>query len=192
MAKVGERAKKGERYVALLRGINVGGNNKLPMKDLAELCLEAGCAEATTFIQSGNVILRASSAVAKKLPDALTQGIAARFGFRIPIVMRTAAELKTVLEANPFVKTADPNHLHVAFLAETPAPSRVAALDPNRSPPDALAVVGRDVYLMLPNGVARTKITNAYLDAKLQTVSTARNWRTVQKLIELSSDESHR
>jgi uncharacterized protein (DUF1697 family) len=75
--------------------------------------------------------------------------------------------------------------LHVAFLAATPGPSKIAALDPNRSPPDEFAVHGREIYLRLPNGVARTKLTNAHFDSKLGTTSTLRNWRTVVKLVDL-------
>jgi uncharacterized protein (DUF1697 family) len=175
-------------HVALLRGINVGGKNKLPMKDLVALCREAGCTDATTFIQSGNVVLKASASAVKKLPRVLEDAIAARFGFRSPVVLRSQAELAAVIDANPFAKKADPNHLHVAFLADTPAPNLVATLDPNRSPGDAFALVGRDLYLHLPNGVGNTKLTNAYLDSKLKTTSTVRNWRTVQKLIELVAE----
>ena len=87
----------------------------------------------------------------------------------------------------PTAKGADPDVLHVVFLAGAAAPARVAALDPARSPPDELAVSGREIYLRCPNGMARTKITNAWLDATLATTSTLRNWRTVQKLAEMAA-----
>jgi len=77
--------------------------------------------------------------------------------------------------------------LHVLFLAETPSDSAAANLDENRSPPDKFAAVGQDVYLYLPNGAGKTKLTNAYFDSKLLTVSTGRNWRTVNKLLEMMS-----
>ena len=183
--KTASREKGTDTHVALLRGINVGGNNKVPMKDLVEMFLVAGCAEATTFIQSGNVIAKASPRVAKNLAGAVEGLLAARLGVKVPVVIRTAEELRAVVGRNPFRK-ADADHLHVAFLAHEPAKVAVQSLDAKRSPPDEFAVDGREIYLLLPNGVGRSKLTNAYFDSKLATTSTLRNWRTVLKLIELS------
>jgi uncharacterized protein (DUF1697 family) len=87
---------------------------------------------------------------------------------------------------NPFLAAgAADETLHVLFLADPPSPRRVADLDPDRSPPDAFVVLGQEVYLRLPHGAARTKLTNAYFDARLATTSTGRNWRTVTKLLAL-------
>src|SRR5690606_17928060 len=109
-------------------------------------------------------------------------------GFRAPVVSRTRAELNAAIEQSPFLaRGADPKTLHLAFLAERPSADKIAALDPARSPGDAFVVQGSDIHLQLPNGVARTKLTNAYFDAKLGTVSTLRNWRTVLALAELAS-----
>jgi uncharacterized protein (DUF1697 family) len=103
------------------------------------------------------------------------------------VVTRTAGELRGVLRGNPFLRAgAEAETLHVMFLADRPTPARVAALDSRRSPPDEFEVKGREVYLRLPNGGARTKLTNAYFDAKLATTSTVRNWRTVLKLVEMT------
>ena len=174
-------------YVALLRGINVGGKNKLPMADLSAMFTAAGCAAVRTYIQSGNVIYDAAAALAAEVPGRVEAAIADRFGYRTPVVTRTAAELAAVLGGNPFLERGEePDALHVVFLAAAPAAARVAALDPDRSPPDELVVRGREIYLRCPNGIARTRITNAYLDATLATTTTLRNWRTVQKLAELA------
>ena len=96
-------------------------------------------------------------------------------------------ELEDAVTSNPFLKAgaAARSSLHVMFLADVPEPSKVAALDPNRSPGDEYVVRGREIYLRLPNGVADTKLTNAYFDSKLARSSTGRNWRTVTKLLEL-------
>ncbi len=100
--------------------------------------------------------------------------------------MRTAAQIGEVIRNNPFVEAgAAEDTLHVLFLADQPSARSVDDLDPDRSPSDVFIVRGREVYLRLPNGVARTKLTNDYFDAKLATTSTARNWRTVTKLFEL-------
>jgi len=174
-------------HVALLRGINVGGKNKLPMKELAALFAAIGCAEVTTYIQSGNVVFDASPRVARTLPAAISAAIRQRFGLAVPVVTRTAAELDAVVRDNPFLAHGDdPDVLHVMFLADAPSAGQRAALDPQRSPGDSFEVRGREVYLSLPGGVARTKLSNAYFDSTLGTVSTGRNWRTVQKLLELT------
>ena len=173
-------------WVALLRGINVGGKNLLPMTDLAGLFEEAGCAGVRTYIQSGNVLFTASRARAEKLPGLIASGIADRFGYQVPVLLRTAAELGETIRRNPFLEAgAAENWLHVLFLANQPDAGRVATLDAFRSPPDAFAVVGREIYLQCPNGVGNTKLTNAYFDSRLAAVSTERNWRTVRKLFEL-------
>jgi uncharacterized protein (DUF1697 family) len=171
-------------HLALLRGINVGGKNALAMKDLAALFAEAGSEDVRTYIQSGNVVFRASPDVAAGLARAIAEGIASRFGLRVPVVLRTADELRAVVEGNPYLASGiDADRLHVMFLADEPGPDRLAALDPARSAPDAFVVRGREVFLDLPGGVARSKLTNAYFDAKLGTVSTSRNWRTVSTLL---------
>jgi uncharacterized protein (DUF1697 family) len=174
-------------HVALLRGINVGGRNSLPMKALAAMVEAAGASDVRTYIQSGNVIFSATSEVAGRLPETVGAAIVERFGFRAAVVTRSAGELRAIAEANPFLERgADPATLHVVFLAEEPAAERVAALDPRRSPPDELKVRGREIYLRCPNGFGRTKLTNDYFDAKLATTSTVRNWRTVLQLVELA------
>jgi uncharacterized protein (DUF1697 family) len=173
-------------HVALLRGINVGGKNRLPMADLATMFEDAGCRSVTTYIQSGNVLFQASPALARRIPSLIKKAIADGFDYDIPVLTRTAEELRKTLRGNPFIGAgAELERLHVAFLADRPAAARVKALDPDRSPPDAFAVRGREIYLHLPNGVARTKLTNAYFDSKLGTASTLRNWRTVVKLLDL-------
>jgi uncharacterized protein (DUF1697 family) len=113
--------------------------------------------------------------------------IAADFGLRVPVVLRSAGELQRVVARNPFLEAGvAPEALHVAFLAEVPGRRQAALLDPERSPGDAFELRGRELYLNLPNGVGRTKLSNAYIEAQLATTSTLRNWRTVQKLLELA------
>jgi uncharacterized protein (DUF1697 family) len=176
-------------YVALLRGVNVGGKNLLPMKDLAGLFAEAGCADVRTYIQSGNVVFKASQATAGKLPGLIAKGIADRFGYSPTVLLRSVEELGETVRNNPFLQAgASENFLHVLFLAGQPDARAIAALDPLRSPADAFVVRGREIYLQCPNGVGGTKLTNAWFDSKLSTISTGRNWRTVLKLFELATD----
>jgi uncharacterized protein (DUF1697 family) len=175
-------------HVALLRGINVGGKNLLPMKDLVALFRAAGCTDVASYIQSGNVIFRAAPALAGRVATLVTKAVADRFRFHVPVVVRTAEDIRHVSEGNPLLRAgADPEKLHVAFLADLPTAAQVAGLDLDRSPPDRFEVRGREIYLHCPNGMARTKLTNQYFDSKLATTSTVRNWRTVLKLCELSA-----
>jgi uncharacterized protein (DUF1697 family) len=177
----------GTKHVALLRGINVGGNNLVPMKRLAEVLTASGCADVQTYIQSGNIVFSRGRHPEARLSGLISKVIADEFDVQVPVVLRTANDLRSVVRTNPYLKSgADPAFLHVAFLADEPTHTAAAALDPMRSVPDAFELRGRDIYLHLPNGVARTKLTNAYFDTKLGTTSTLRNWRTVLKLLEMA------
>jgi len=174
-------------YAALLRGINVGGKNMLPMKDLVAICEQAGCGSVRTYIQSGNVIFDCAAKAAQKTAGAITQAIESRMGLRVPVVLRSAAELDEVVASNPFQQAgSDEKWLHVVFLQTLPEAARVAALDPDRSPPEQFTVRGRDIFLQCPNGVGQSKLTNAWFDSKLATISTGRNWRTVCKLRDMA------
>jgi uncharacterized protein (DUF1697 family) len=180
----------GGAHVALLRGINVGGRRSLPMKKLAEAFEAAGCRDVRTYIQSGNVVFRAPPALAAKLEKSLPKAISKAAGFDVSVVLRSARELRDAVKKNPFLRQGSDEKLcHLLFLADVPESGRAKALDAERSHPDEFAVVGRDVYLKLPNGVARSKLTNAYFDSKLATVSTLRNWRTVLTLLEMAEGQ---
>jgi len=174
------------RHVALLRAINVGGNNLLPMKELAGIFTAAGCEDVVTYIQSGNVVFAASARIHATLPRVIPERIKEGYGFDVPLVLRSAAEFCAAANSNPFLKSGhDETTLAVAFLRDVPHKARAAKLDPERSPADSFQLRGRDLYLHLPRGMAPTKLTNAYLDSTLGTVSTVRNWRTIQKLVSL-------
>jgi uncharacterized protein (DUF1697 family) len=180
------RTPRATSWLALLRGVNVGGKNKLPMRELVALFEAEGCTDVVHYIQSGNVVFRAAPALAARVGGAIAASIERQFGFSAPVITRSAAELHEAVERNPFLLAgADVTTLHVGFLAEAPSPRAIAALDPARSPPDRFEVRGREIFLCLPNGVARSKLTNAYFDAKLATTSTFRNWRTLLTLLEM-------
>src|SRR5215203_546673 len=157
------------------------------MKTLARFFADAGCTGVRTLIQSGNVVFTASDAVARKAPAQVEAAIEREFGFAAPVQTRSAEELRAVVAANPFLGGGpDPALLAVLFLARAPTAKQIASLEPDRSPGDSFAVRGREVYLACPNGFARTKLSNAWFDARLATVGTSRNWRTTTKLLELA------
>jgi uncharacterized protein (DUF1697 family) len=174
-------------HLALLRGINVGGKASLPMTELAAIFAAAGATNVRTYIQSGNVVFDAADPAL--VTTAATAEIARVYGYPGRIVLRSAEELRKAYSGNPFQKAGAPiEMLNIYFLADLPAPAAVQALNPDRSPGDSFAIQGREIYLHLPNGMARTKLTNAYFDTQLKTVSTARNWKTVGKLVEMMEE----
>ncbi len=177
-------------YVALLRAINVGGKNRLPMPELKALIAAAGCQEVRHYIQSGNVVFRAKPGVASKLCADLPLQIELQFGHKPPVVLRSAEQIASVIKANPWKGLED--HLHVMFLKDAPDGASIARLDGDRSPPDRFLVQGQDIYLHLLNGAGETKLTNAYFDSKLNTIGTVRNWRTVLALAEMMSEVKSR
>jgi uncharacterized protein (DUF1697 family) len=180
--------KRLEDHVALLRGINVGGKNPLPMAALVGIFEGCGVEGVRTYIQSGNVLFRATAEQAQRAAAAAAGRIRAQFGYDLPILLRSRGELGAVLGANPFLAApaVNPAELHAMFLAHPPSPQQISTLDPARSPPDAFAVVGSTVYLRCPNGLGRSKLSNDYFDRRLGTRSTVRNWATVSKLHELA------
>lgn len=175
-------------HIALLRGINVGGKNKLPMADLRAIFEDLGCEAVSTYIQSGNVVFEASPALAKQIPPKVAAQIQMRRSLSIPVVVRSASAFLKAVDSHPLAKPGmAETSLFVMFLAETPKAADVKQLDPNRSPGDSYVVAGREIFVYCGNGAAKTKLTNAYFDRSLKTISTTRNWRTCRKLAELVS-----
>jgi uncharacterized protein (DUF1697 family) len=169
-----------ETWVALLRGINVGGRSTVPMAGLRQLFEDAGFASVRTYINSGNVLFEGAR------PDgtALEAEIQRTFGVASTVVLRTAAELKKVAAARPF--GADTSRTYVAFLAAKPdrdAKSRLATLEAGG---DEFELRGRELYLRYPNGLGKATLTAARIERALRVPATVRNWNTVTKLVELA------
>lgn len=170
-----------EARVGLLRGINVGGHNRLPMASLVEIYASLGATDVRTYIQSGNVVYRAAPAVAGGLSARVTEAIGAKHRFKPPIVERSAAELAAVVASNPFLaEDAAGTKLHVVFLDAEPDPATFAALPRGR---DRFELRGRDVYLACPEGMGKTDLPD--FGKVLRCVATARNWRTTLTLLEM-------
>jgi uncharacterized protein (DUF1697 family) len=173
------------RYVALLRGINVGKAHQLGMPRLTELLTERGHGNVRTHLRSGNVVL--DSALGEdELADDLSRAIEAEFGFAVPVVVRTGTELAAVVAGDPFATVAtDPARYLVTFLPAPPAPDRVDALPPVDGGGEYL-VRGRELYLWLPDGIANTPLAAWKWDRLLGVTGTGRNWNTVTKLAEMA------
>ena len=173
-------------YVALLRGINVGGRNKIAMAELESLFSSLGFEDVATYIQSGNVVFRAARADGDALSAKIEREIAA-VSAKPAVLIRTPRELATIAGHNPYPRT-DVSKLHVVFLDHAPAKRAATALDPERSPGDDFTLRGREIYLHLPNGAGRSKLTIDYFERVLGARATQRNWKTLLRLIELSQD----
>ncbi len=172
-------------YLALFRGINVGGKNLIPMKSLVEIFTSSGCENVRTFIQSGNVYFEADKKLVTALPELIASQTTKKFKYSIPIIVRSTIQLEKVVAGNPFAEATDADNLHVMFLADKPQSAAVKSLDPNRSPGDRYLVKNQEIYACYGNGMANTRLTSAYFDSKLKTICTGRNWRTTTKLLEL-------
>jgi uncharacterized protein (DUF1697 family) len=173
-----------QTLVGLLRGINVGGKTKVPMAELRAMFESLGYEDVRTYVQSGNVVFRSVFASEPDVKQTIEAAIERAFGLPVPVIVRTPRELEAVIERNPFLADeSEPTKLHVIFLDDTPDEAAVATLDPNRSPPDRFTVIGRELYVHYPNGAGRSKITIDYVERRLATRATARNWNTVTKLL---------
>jgi uncharacterized protein (DUF1697 family) len=180
------------RQVVLLRGINLGPNNRIAMPALREALADAGHANVRTYVQSGNVVLD-SELSPDELADGCRELIAQRFGLEIPVVVRTADELAGVVERNPLKDVAEnPKRYQVSFLSCEPAPEVIERLERLAGPSERLVHVGRELYAWHPEGVARSKLWAA-LAARGGlggVVATARNWTTVTTLREMASADA--
>jgi uncharacterized protein (DUF1697 family) len=174
--------------IAMLRAVNVAGYQKISMEALKALCVSMGLEDVRTYIQSGNIVFREHREGAAKLALKLEERIEAEFGFRPAVIVRTAAEMRKVIANNPFAGRdgIEPNRLLVVFMGGAPtqkARDQVLALP---CEPEEMYIVGRELYIYYPNGMARPKIPVARLEKTLQCSSTGRNWNTVNKLMAMA------
>jgi uncharacterized protein (DUF1697 family) len=172
--------------VALLRGINVGGKAKLAMADLRSIAEDLGYGDVATYIQSGNLVLSTARS-APTVGRELTAAIASSSSVKPAVVVRTRSQLAEIVDGNPFLaRGEDPDHVHVVFM-EGPAKAAITRLDLLAYEPDEAIAVGKDLHLLLPNGVGRSKLAADIGRAK-HVVGTQRNWRTVTKLLAMADE----
>jgi len=169
------------KWVALLRGVNLGARNKVPMAQLRTLLEDAGYENVRTYIASGNVLLD-GPAGKKKLASELERLVLNSFGVTTAVILRKPRELAAAVEAHPFDDTSE---THVAFLAARPAKAAAVRLE-DVDPGAVLA--GTELYLRLPRGVHGSRLSNARIESLLGVAATLRNWRTVVALAELAAE----
>ncbi|MBD2867338.1 DUF1697 domain-containing protein [Paenibacillus arenilitoris] len=179
--------------IALLRGINVGGNNKIKMADLRKALEAAGLSRVQTYIQSGNVLFE-SDLEESALRGLIEQTIEKEFGLSIATIIRTSAELKAIAEGCPFSREeieaaealTDAEHLYVAMLLEEPRADRVEKLKAYDFKDDRYRIAGRDVYLLFGESVRNSKLADQLL--RQLAPATVRNWKTLSKLVALAGE----
>ncbi|HXR32610.1 MAG TPA: DUF1697 domain-containing protein [Verrucomicrobiae bacterium] len=174
--------------ISLLRGVNVGGHNKIKMDALRNLYEALGFRGAQTYVQSGNVIFRSKTSDIFKLAKRIEDAIEKSFGFRPPVVLRTSADMADVIARNPCAKRCgiDPKKLAVIFLKETPTAECLQNALKIKTAPEELWIDGREAYVYFPNGMARPKMSLPAIERALKTTGTGRNWNTVTMLLELA------
>jgi uncharacterized protein (DUF1697 family) len=179
-------------HVALLRGINVGGRNMIAMTDLRDLCEGLGFAGARTLLQSGNLVFASDRLTGDALERRLEAETAKRCGVSADYLVRTAAQWKQIVAKNPFKDEAerDPGHLVVTLLKTAPAAKDVKALQGAFDVPETVTAVGKQLYILYPAGIGRSKLTNALIERKLGCRATGRNWNTVLKLAAMTRREA--
>jgi uncharacterized protein (DUF1697 family) len=176
------------KQIVLLRGVNVGGRNRVPMGALREALAAAGFKDVVTYVQSGNVVLE-SSAQPDALAGEVEAVIADAFDLDVAVVVRTRAELAKVVRHDPLGDVADQDKLYqVSFCAEKPDKDAVAKVAERAVEGERVLRHGREIYAWFPHGVGRSKLAAQLSKQKLGTVVTARNWTTVKKLLELAGE----
>ena len=174
--------------ISMLRGVNVGGHNKIKMDALRELYQSLKLRDAQTYVQSGNMIFRTDERDISRLAKRIEAGIERKFGFRPDVILRTAAEMKEVIARNPFVKRRgiEPSKLLVTFLASDPGEEAREKVRLMKCDPEELRIEGREQYIYFPNGMGRSKLSLAALEKTLKTPGTGRNWNSVTKMLEMA------
>lgn len=173
--------------ISMLRGVNVGGHNKIKMDALRSLYESLGLRDPQTHVQSGNVIFRTEERELALLAQRIESAIEGRFDFRPAVILRTASELRDVIAKNPFAKRRglDPSKLLVTFLASDPGPEVRDKILSIKAAPEELRIDGRELYVYFPSGIGRSNLPPV-LDRTLKIPATSRNWTSITKMLEIA------
>lgn len=173
------------KYVAFLRGINVGGKTIIKMEELRKVFSGLGFENVKSYIQSGNVLFETDERDEAKLTAKIEQAVEENF-FKTPVMIRSIQDVADAVKNNPFAGENFQDKLfHLVFLAEKLSDEKAAMLLSNNSEKEKFAVRNREVYCLLRDGTADSLLGKKYIDNKLKTPATARNWRTMKKILEL-------
>lgn len=173
------------KYIALLRGINVGGKNKIKMVELKNMFESLNYKNVRTYIQSGNVIFDYDITDTIKLANSIENKINEIFGLLVKIIIRTDEEFRNIVKNNPFVNESniELDKLHVIFMLDKLETDAELLLSIKKEKNEKYSINSREIYLYCPNGYGKTKLNNAMFEKKFNTVSTTRNWKTINNII---------
>jgi uncharacterized protein (DUF1697 family) len=174
-------------YIALIRGINVGGQKRVGMADLVQLCQSLGFTNVRTYLQSGNVLFGSPDGDPGRLSAMVGEKMSRELGFPVKVILRTSKEFRRIIASNPLAQEGrEADKLHVTFLSDfSPEVVRESMMKGNDGP-DRYVIAGREVYLYCPDGYGRTKFSNTFFEKKLGVAATTRNWKTVNALAEMA------
>jgi uncharacterized protein (DUF1697 family) len=176
-------------YIALLRGINVGGRNSIKTDDLKSIFENLNCKNILTYIQSGNIVFEMKSKNSIALQKKLSNTIQFQFGITVPVLIFALADFKKYITNNPFTNylKTNPEFLHITFLNESPKTEDVLQVTKIKSDADEIKILESAVYLYCPNGYSHSKFTNAAIEKSLKTQATTRNWKSCLAILDLST-----
>lgn len=176
-------------YIALLRGINVSGQKKIKMAELREHLSELPYSNIQTYIQSGNLLFDREETDSSVIEQEIHEKIREKYGFEVPVMVKTKENFQHVVDHHPFIqqRNEDPKYVHVTFLEKAPDPAQVAVLQSVEYAPEEFHIEGAYFYFFSPNGYGRAKLNNNFIERKLKLRATTRNWKTVNKLLEMVS-----
>jgi uncharacterized protein (DUF1697 family) len=177
-------------FISILRGINVSGQKLIRMTELKALYEDLNFSSVRTHIQSGNVIFNYDQDIhIKELSGKIEDAILKKFGFHVPVIIRTMDELRAIILANPFQKSSGyiPEKLYITFLEEKPQLANIEKINQFDFLPDKFIIIEREIYLNCAAGYGTTKLSNTFFENKLKVRATTRNWNTVNKLLELAT-----
>ncbi len=171
-------------YIAILRGINVGGNRIIKMDALTKLFSNLGFSNIKTYIQSGNVVFKYTKKNNQLTEKLIANAIKNTFNFDVPVIVFSLDELNTIIKNNPFVldKTKDVAYLHLTFLAQQPNETNFIKIKDLNFNEDEFTLIDKTIYIYCPNGYGNTKLTNTFFETKLKVSATTRNFKTTHQL----------
>jgi len=176
-------------YIAVLRGINVGGHRKIPMDSLRKEVDNLGYKNVKTYIQSGNIIFTAADHCSDlEIAERIENTILTTFGFEVPVIVRSSDELQQAATENPFlsIENIAIESLYLIFLKQTPTAEALKTIKTYAYTPDQFQIIKKNIYLYIPGPYHKTKLSNIFFEKKLGISTTTRNWKTVLKLAEMS------
>jgi len=177
-----------DTYITMLRGISMTGHNTLKMTRLADLFRQLGYTDAETYIQSGNIVFSCQNSSIDDVSSEIRKAILSEFSLDIAVITRTPDEMQKIILANPFLEEPNFDHskMAVLFLELQPSEEQILKVAGIDYPPDKFRINGREIYIYCPNGFGKTKLYTNFFEAKMKVTGTARNWRTINKLMEMA------